>query len=121
MALIVGTAAVGGPLLKDRMQNRRLDTLARQQQEAIAKLSAIEQQAKAIEQLADGSLTAAYRAELAAVEAQLVAMRKPSADTMAAIQVTEARLIAMRRALADREAALAMSKAASEAQPQQYI
>jgi septal ring factor EnvC (AmiA/AmiB activator) len=82
------------------MQNRRLDALAR-------KLSAIEQ-------LADGSLTAAYRAEEAAVEAQLAAMRKPSADTQAAIRTTQARLDVIRRALADREAALIASKSTSQ-------
>ena len=53
----------------------------------------------------DGALTAALRSEIEAVEAQAVAMRRPSPDTQAAIRAIESRLVTMRKALADREAA----------------
>jgi hypothetical protein len=99
VALIVAAAGIITPLLVIRMQNRRLDDIAKVAADTLAKVATVEI-------LADGSLTAAYRAELAAVEAQGIAMRKPSSDTQAAINAIEARLTVMRRALADREAAI---------------
>jgi hypothetical protein len=99
IALIAAVAVIGGPLLVAVYQNKRLDRLAEVGAATLRRVASVEK-------LADGSLTAAYRAELAAVEAQVVAMRRPLPDTQAAIKAAEARVISMRKALAVREAAL---------------
>jgi hypothetical protein len=96
IALIAGTAVV----ISAWLTNRRLGHIARVAKDTLRQVDAVKIQT-------DGTLTAAYRAELAAVEAQVVAMRKPAPDTQAAIHATEARLIVMRKALADREATIA--------------
>lgn len=91
---IAALISVVGPIILYRMQNQRL--------------SAIQNEVAAVKTQTDGVLTAAYRSEIAAVEAQVVAMRRPSPDTVKSIRETEARLAVMRRNLADREnAALA--------------
>lgn len=85
---------------------RRTQAAAVKTQAAVADLAQVTQEKLgAIEIMSDGALTAALQAEVAAVEAQGVAMRKPSSDTQTAINAIEARLVAMRRALAAREAA----------------
>jgi hypothetical protein len=99
IALIAAAAVIGGPLLVAVYQNKRLDRIA---EVSAATLRRVHN----VEKLADGSLTAAYRAELAAVEAQVVAMRRPLPDTQAAIKAAEKRVEAMRKALVVREAAL---------------
>jgi hypothetical protein len=102
IAIIAAIAVIGGPLLVAIYQNRRLDKIAAL---GVATLHKVH----AVEKLADGSLTAAYRAELAAVEAQVVAMRRPSPDTQAAIKAAEVRVAAMRKALDVRETALVIN------------
>jgi len=96
VALIVAAAGIGGPMLLARQQNRHLARIS----EEAAKIS---EAVGRVEQMADGNLTAAYRAEYAAVEAQIVAMRRPSPDTSARIAAAEARLAVMGKALEDRE------------------
>lgn len=100
IALIAGIAVV----LSAWLTNRRLGTIAKV-------THATKLQVDAVKIQTDGTLTAAYRAELAAVEAQVIAMRRPLPDTQAAIEATEARLVVMRKALADREAAVAAAQA----------
>jgi len=96
VALIAAAAAIGSPVLVMLLQNRRLD--------------AIRIEVAAVKTQTDGVLTAAFRSEIAAVEAQVVAMRRPSPDTQAAIRATEARLVAMRRNLAEREKAVSVAQ-----------
>jgi len=99
IALIAGIAVVTSAWLT----NRRLGHIAKVARDTQRQVDAVKIQT-------DGTLTAAYRAELAAVEAQVVAMRKPLPDTQAAIQATEARLVLMRQALFDREAAISAAQ-----------
>jgi prolyl oligopeptidase PreP (S9A serine peptidase family) len=103
IALIVAVAAIIGPLLIARQNSRRLDALAKVTATTLEKV-------KTVEIHTDGTLTAAFRAELAAVEAQVVAMRRPTPDTQAAIRATEKRLEVMRRNLEDREASTAAAQ-----------
>jgi outer membrane murein-binding lipoprotein Lpp len=99
VALIVAAAAIAGPLLVGWQHNRRLDRLAEGQASLQAEVAAVKTQT-------DGVLTAAFRSEIAAVEAQVVAMKRPSPDTQAAIRATELRLAVMRKNLTDRETAV---------------
>jgi hypothetical protein len=99
VALIVAAAAVAGPLLVGWQHNRRLDAIAKVQQN-------IQNEVAAVKTQTDGVLTAAFRSEIEAVAAQVVAMRRPSPDTQATIMATERRLAVMRKSLADREKAV---------------
>jgi septal ring factor EnvC (AmiA/AmiB activator) len=103
-ALIVAAViSVLGSLLVARQQGRRLDAMAEVAATTLEKV-------RTVEIHTDGTLTAAFRAELAAVEAQVAAMRRPLPDTQAAIRATEARIAVMRRNLAAREASTAAAQ-----------
>ena len=106
VASIAAAASVFGPSLVARQTARRVDRAAAQQATHLAKIAS---SVARVEHQTDGSLTAAYRAEAAAVQAQVVAMRKPAADTQAAIRTAEERLRILNRRIADREETMAQS------------
>jgi len=114
VALIVAAAAVIGPLLVARQRDKRLDRKLEQNNKRLDAIGQVAsttlEKVRTVERHTDGTLTAAFRAELAAVDAQAAAMRRPAPDTWAAIQATEARAEVLRRNLAERERATAAAQ-----------
>jgi len=110
VAIIVAAGvSIGGQMLMQQAANRRLDALAAVQADLAKVAEATRLEVSAVKTQTNGVMTAAYRAELAAVEAQVVIMKQPKASSEA-IAATEARVSVMRKNLADRVTAVSAAQ-----------